>query len=74
MNKKVKIYCFEKCKVEEKQCEECKGLEQQFFRFKFQVRKNSSRSQVIVDENTLLQTFANHLSDRKIRGKVLVYE
>jgi hypothetical protein len=74
MNKKVKIYCYAKCKIDEKQCEECAGLEQQFFRFKFQVRKNSSRSQTIVDENTLLQTFANHLSDRKIIGKVLVYE
>lgn len=71
---KLKIYCHEKCRVDNVQCEECAGLEKQFFRFKFQVRKNSSRAQVIVDENTLLQTFANHLSDRGIKGKVLVYE
>jgi hypothetical protein len=72
--KRLKIYCFEKCKVDDKQCKECEDLEHQYFRFKFQVKKNSARSQTIIPEETLLSTFANHLTDRKIKGKVLVFE
>jgi len=71
---RVKIYCYEVCRVQDKQCKECEDLEHQYFRFKFGVKKNTSRSQTNIPEDTLLQTFANHLSSRGIKGKVLVYE
>lgn len=71
---KLKIYCRERCRVDNIQCQPCSDLEKEYFKFKFEVRKNSARDGIKFSEDRLLGSFARLLEQRKIYGRILVYE
>lgn len=74
LSPKLKIYCHDKCKVDNAQCKDCEELEKDFFKYKLNMRKNASRYNIDLDEYQLVSAYAELLQRKNVCGKVFAYE